>query len=282
MRLQRENNMCKRVIIPGHTGVDRPFGRHPQLRIFGMVIMLVMASLKPAHADDGMQKYEEGNKMYQSRNFNGAIIKYEEAIHAGAAVSEIYFNLGNAYYKTGNFPSAILNYERAKRLNPDDEDITFNLKLANLNTVDKIDPVPQLFYQRWWYSFVTGNTASRWATRSVILLWIALAMACIYIFSRHTGLRKVNFFAALLLVACSFFFLYLAREQDDFVRNNRSAIIMEPSAYIKSSPDDKSVNLFMLHAGTKIEIIDELRGWKKIRIANGNVGWIINEAVEVI
>ena len=92
-------------------------------------------------------------------------------------------------------------------------------------------------------------------------------MGCIYILSSNTGLRKVNFFGAVLLLLSSFFFLYLAHEEDDFIKNNRSAIITESSAYIKSSPDDKSVNLFMLHAGTKIEIIDELQGWKKIKIA---------------
>lgn len=246
------------------------------LFIGGMMISIL------SFADKRQISYEEGNKLYQLRKYEEAVKKYEEAIQAGATFSEVYFNLGNALYKSGDFPAAILNYERAKRLNPDDEDITINLKFANLNTVDKIDPVPQLFYQRWWYSFLSGNTASRWATRCIYLLWIAFFMGCIYIFSSRTGLRKVNFFGALILLICAAFFLYLAIEQNDYVKNNRSAIIMESSAYIKSSPDDKSVNLFMLHAGTKIEIIDELQGWKKIRIANGNVGWIINDAVEVI
>jgi len=235
-----------------------------------------------AMADERQTKFEEGNKLFKDRNFEGAIKKYEEALLAGAPLPEVHFNLGNAYYKTGNYPAAILNFDRAKRLKPDDEDIQFNLRLANLNTVDKIDAVPQLFYERWWYNFINGSTASKWATRSFVLLWIAFILGIVYLFSRMIGIRKITFTCAMLLLACSFFFLYLAHEQDDFVKNNRSAIIMEPSAYIKSSPDDKSVNLFMLHAGTKIEIIDELQGWKKIRIANGNIGWIVNDAVKVI
>lgn len=247
-----------------------------------MALLGLMLAFQPVMADERESGFMEGNKLYQTRNFEGAVKKYEAALLAGAGVPELYFNLGNAYYKTGNYPQAILNYERAKRLNPDDEDIAFNLKLANMNTVDKIDPVPQLFYQRWWYSFINGATASRWATRSMVMLWVSFGFAMLYLFAGHITLRKASFTIASLLLIICFFFLYLAHEQDDFVRNNRSAIIMEASAYIKSSPDDKSVNLFMLHAGTKIEIIDELQGWKKIRIANGNVGWIINNAVEVI
>lgn len=248
----------------------------------GFVLSLLLFTFFSSFADERQVKYEEGNKLYQSRNFEGAIVKYQEAIQAGASLSEVYFNLGNAFYKAGNYPAAILNFERAKKLNPDDEDVVFNLKLANLNTVDKIDPVPQLFYQKWWNSFINGSTASRWATRSVYVLWMSLVAGLVFIFIRHVGIKKINFFVGLILLLLAVFFLYLAYEQDDYVKNNRSAIIMESSAYIKSSPDDKSVNLFMLHAGTKIEIVDELQGWKKIRIANGNVGWIINEAVEVI
>jgi SH3-like domain-containing protein len=38
----------------------------------------------------------------------------------------------------------------------------------------------------------------------------------------------------------------------------------------------------MLHSGTKIDVIEEVSGWKKIKIANGNSGWMKNEDVEKI
>jgi len=252
-------------------------------RTFTLVAFILLAAV-PSFliADEREVKFSEGNKLYQARDYEGAIKKYEEALQAGSPLAEIHFNLGNAYYKTGNFPAAIINFERARRLKPDDEDIQFNLRLANLNTVDKIDPVPQLFYERWWYSFINGSTASMWSSRSMAMLWLALGLALVYLFSRNLAVRKASFTVAVLLLITSGFFLYLANEQDDYMKNNRSAIITETSAYIKSSPDDKSVNLFMLHAGTRVEIIDELQGWKKVRIANGNVGWIMNEDVEVI
>ena len=66
------------------------------------------------------------------------------------------------------------------------------------------------------------------------------------------------------------------------IYGNHGAIVMEASAYIKSSPDEKSTNLFMLHQGTKVEITEETKGWKKIKIANGNVGWVATEQVEKI
>jgi SH3-like domain-containing protein len=66
------------------------------------------------------------------------------------------------------------------------------------------------------------------------------------------------------------------------IQNNHGAIVIESSAYIKSSPEASSTNLFMLHAGTRIEVIENIEGWKKIKIANGNSGWIKEDAIEVI
>jgi SH3-like domain-containing protein len=33
---------------------------------------------------------------------------------------------------------------------------------------------------------------------------------------------------------------------------------------------------------TKVEIVEEQEGWKKIKIANGNTGWMSNAALENI
>ena len=63
----------------------------------------------------------------------------------------------------------------------------------------------------------------------------------------------------------SLFFLILKPE----------AGISTPAAYdVKSSPNTTSVDLFVLHEGTKVSILDEADGWSKIKIANGSVGWL--------
>ncbi|MBZ0242213.1 MAG: SH3 domain-containing protein, partial [Bacteroidales bacterium] len=51
-----------------------------------------------------------------------------------------------------------------------------------------------------------------------------------------------------------------------------------PTITVKSSPSASSVDLFVLHEGTKVSLLDELDGWQKIRIANGSVGWLPVEA----
>jgi SH3-like domain-containing protein len=51
---------------------------------------------------------------------------------------------------------------------------------------------------------------------------------------------------------------------------------------VKNSPDAKSSDAFVLHGGVKVQLIDSVGGWSKVRIADGKVGWLEASAVEVI
>jgi len=226
--------------------------------------------------------FEQANKFYMDQSYEKAAETYEKVLVAGKIAPEIYFNLGNAYYKTGNIAAAVLNFERAKRLRPSDPDIAYNLRMTNLNTIDKIEPVPQLFYERWWEDFVYEGSVNTRAIIVVILFWCALLTAGLYLFSNMVVVKKTAFFVTILLVITGSFACYLTYLQNHHLNEHKAAVIFAESAYAKSSPDDKSANLFLLHAGTRIEVLDALKGWKKVRIANGNEGWITEDAIEII
>lgn len=226
--------------------------------------------------------FNQANKLYMDQSYEKAAEAYEKLVATGKVAPEVYFNLGNAYYKTGNVAAAVLNYERARRLRPSDADIAYNLRMANLTTIDKIEPVPQLFYEKWWEDFVYEGSINTRALIAVILFWGALLIAAVYLFTNSVIIKKATFFLTLMLVLAGSFTCYLTYLQNRHLNDHRAAIIFAASAYAKSSPDEKSANLFLLHAGTRIEVLDELKGWKKVRIANGNEGWIASDAIEII
>ena len=49
---------------------------------------------------------------------------------------------------------------------------------------------------------------------------------------------------------------------------------MTPTVTVKSSPSTDSVDLFVLHEGAKVEVVDTQGEWAQIRIANGSYGWL--------
>jgi len=226
--------------------------------------------------------YREANLAYQEKDYLKAIDLYQDVIKQGHISPELYYNLGNAWYKSGDVPHSILNYERALKMNPGDEDAIFNLKIASLKVVDKIDPVPQIFYKRWIDSLTTLMSTDNWCKVLIAILWLSLIFALIFLFGGSVRVRKSGF---ILAGVCLFIFLIAflitsRSHSQNVVQEN--AIVMSASVYVKSSPDSKGNDLFIIHEGTKVEVLDELNEWKKIKLLNGNVGWLLNSEIEKI
>ncbi len=232
----------------------------------------------PGHLD----VYRQANMAYQERNYANAIELYNSLLKEGQLAPELYFNLGNAYYKTGNVPQSILNYERALKMNPKDEDALFNLKIAKLKIIDKVDPVPQIFYKRWFESLTNLLSPDDWSTLLLVLLWLSLLSSLMYLFGHSVSLRKTGFILSLSFLALVLFSFAIASESNSKIHSEKEAIVMSASVYVKSSPDLRGNDLFIIHEGIKVELLDELKDWKKIKLINGNIGWLLAKDIEII
>jgi uncharacterized protein YgiM (DUF1202 family) len=51
---------------------------------------------------------------------------------------------------------------------------------------------------------------------------------------------------------------------------------------VKNSPDARSSDAFILHAGVKVLVLDSVSGWVQVRLADGKVGWIEGNSLERI
>lgn len=222
------------------------------------------------------------NKAYLDNQYSHATELYEEILALGLESVNLYYNLGNAYFREGRYGRAILNYERALRLKPGHENSYFNLLVAQSRIVDKVTPVPTIFYVRWWRSFYSVFSINNWGWMVIVCLLMALICLGYYFFTSKRR-NKILAFAG----ACGFFFLMLvsnlaARSQHYNNHKRMEGIIILPRVAAKSSPSETSPELFVVHEGSKGLIINELNEWFEIRLANGNVGWVKKGSLEVI
>jgi tetratricopeptide (TPR) repeat protein len=228
------------------------------------------------------QVYEQANSLYQQGKVAEARDLYESIVQNGHVSGDIYYNLGNAHYKTGNIAKAILSYERARRLMPSDEDLRHNLQLANLLITDRIEPAPRLFVWDTWdavKNMVSTRTAT-WLAYSVFIVFV-LSVSLVLL-ARTYRLRKAGFVASVVagLTLVVFLTFLFAKIADD--RRTDEAIVLASITTVKNSPDSRSSDAFVLHAGVKIQIIDSVSDWVKIRLADGKVGWMEKGAAERI
>ncbi len=243
------------------------------------LFICTMTGLRAASPD---ALFELGNKAYQRLQFDSAAHHYQQIEKQGLNSADLQFNLGNCYYKLKQVAPAIWHYERALALNPSDEDARANLNLANLLVIDKITPVPSLFYQRWLNALYKAYPADKMARASIASAWFILLSILLFLLSSSSNLKKFCFFSGALATVFLILCLLFAVQSKNKAEEAKDAILFASSAYIKSSPDSKSQDLFILHEGVKMQLLDHIGDWYRVRIANGNEGWIQQENFRTI
>ena len=84
---------------------------------------------------------------------------------------------------------------------------------------------------------------------------------------------------SLFLAVCTVFFSYIQKFR---LQNRDHAIVFSPVVNIKGSPADDGVDLFLLHEGTKVEIIEKRETWVNIKLKDGMEGWIRLKTIQII
>jgi len=74
--------------------------------------------------------YRRGNGYYEKRDYDRAILDYDEAIRLNPSHANAHSNRGVAYARKGDYDHAILDYDEAIRLNPNHADAFSNRGVA--------------------------------------------------------------------------------------------------------------------------------------------------------
>ena len=220
------------------------------------------------------QVFELGNKQYVNENYSAAISLYDSILISGMESSELYYNLGNCHYKTNDWANAIWHYEKSLQLN-NNEKTKHNLELVKLKIIDRIEPLPQLFYKKWWINLTQNLSTQVW---QILTLFGMGFIFILQLISQFTSLKNkliTKIFSAITVII-------LLITQTSYHNNftKKEAIIFSETITVNSAPTISSTNLFTLHSGSKVEIIDTIGDWINIKIANGNSGWIAQNSIK--
>ena len=245
------------------------------MKRYTLLILCVVAAMGNILAQNiGDTWFEQANAAYNAGSYDTAVVMYQKIIDADMESVPVYYNMGNAYYKLHNYPMAIYNYEKALKLDPSNDDVQTNLAIANLAIVDKIEPMPQPFYVKWWHSARAWLSGDQWAWCSIAFFALLLVALFMFLRSRRIGVRKLGFFGGIVFLVVFAVSVVFAAQLKQAAVNHDQAIVMAPTATVKSTPNENSVDLFVLHEGSKVTILETSNGWNKIRIANGSLGWL--------
>ena len=248
------------------------------------LILLVVPVAASAENDAYVDSlWNSANASYVEGRWADAVSDYEKIADMGLESAALYCNTGDAWFKDGNVPMAILYYERALNIDPSYSDARYNLELLNSAVQDRIDPVPELILKAWARKVCWMMDSDSWAVCFLVLLAFSLALMLVFVLAPTAGWRRTGFFtgiAVLLLAVASLAFSIW--QKNDYM-NADDAIIMRPVTSVKSSPSsESSTDLFILHEGTKVKVLDTVGKWNNIELADGRQGWIPSDDIEII
>jgi tetratricopeptide (TPR) repeat protein len=262
------------------TARSRPvafFYRH----FFWLSLLAAVLSAAPASAqinEAALRAFEQGNDHYRSERYGDALTAYRKADSAGLTGAALHFNRGNALYRMDRIGPARLAYERAARLRPDDPRIRHNIEQLRQRLAETIPEQPDPFWTRWWQL-----ARSQWSALQFFLVGAALYLGGLGLFgfglfeSQRRRWRRLLAIAltggAILLFGAAF----LASWQ---TIHPRQAVVMAQETSLRVRPGSSSERTRKLHEGVLLRVANHDSTWTRVRLPNGETGWLPSSALE--
>ena len=102
-----------------------------------------------------------------------------------------------------------------------------------------------------------------------------LASILVCAFMSNISIRKAGFYGCLFMLFVTVVANLCALFQHHAIVNRHYAIIMSPAVTVKSSPSDTSTDLFIIHEGAKVEMLDQsMKEWCEVKLEEGKVWWV--------
>ena len=243
-----------------------------------LFLLLIIANQVTAQNVDSL--FVSANNLYKNEKFEEAIEQYKAIESQELTSSELYYNLGNSYYKLNKVGPSIYYYEKALKLNPLNEDVKNNLIFAKRLALDNIEALPQTVFQKLNKNYVQKLSYNQWAIVAVVFSILASLLFLLFYFSETPSKKRFYFVTSII----SFFFListiFITYTQHNFTIKNKEAIVFAEETEVRNAPTLNSEEVFTLHEGTKVIVLDEVDNWKKIKLIDGKIGWIISSEIK--
>lgn len=187
---------------------------------------------------------------------------------------KLYFNIANTYFQLGQYPLAIAYYLRAQNLMPGNEKVELNLKITQnklgIQSIKKTSIFDKIFF------FHNFPMPLKLQTLFVLSTLTFLLGSCFFWYPFH-GLKTITFIAtvALLLLLLSLFYTY-------YLAPSVGVILKANELYQDAGTQYSKVLSTPLLPGTEVNVIDVTGKWLKIKTADGVVGYIPYDSIQII
>ena len=239
-----------------------------------IICILCLSTCLSGLAQDDKDMLNEGSAAYEAKSYDEAIQQYEKVLKEGNHSVALYNNMASSHYQKGEFAYAVLYYEKGLKLDPFNKSILHNLNLAKEALDNDIVKIPEFFLSRAWkfvYSRLSSNT---WFLISFISLCACVYALGLWLLRAQRETKKKGFVAGVALFMLAVFTFFLSQSRARFQYNNNTAIVLPSKTPLKSAPEEANDPIMTLEPGVKLIFLDEIGEYKKVKLENGQIGWV--------
>lgn len=224
--------------------------------------------------------FEQANAAYAEENYGEAIERYEQILAEGETAVAVHFNLGNSYYKLDRVAPSIYHFEKALQLDPTDEDVRNNLTFARTMAIDAIEDPETAGIAGFFERSTSMLDTEEWAWIGIFCMLLFVIFFLGYYFSRKPVMKRILFICGMLFILLSITSVTIGFSRENIHQSESFAIVFAEETEVRSEPNNRSSEVFSLHEGARVEVMEEFRQWARIRLPNGSQGWIFQEDIK--
>ncbi|MEM6647706.1 MAG: SH3 domain-containing protein [Bacteroidota bacterium] len=216
--------------------------------------------------------FDDANRHYQAGAYAEAIAQYQQAEASGYESGPLYYNMANAYYRLDEVGQAVRYYERARLLMPESPEVAHNLSIVRAGLTDQLSILPEPFWERWWVRIEQAVGSNLLFAFGVVFYVLAMGLVGYRIWKedRNPWLRRVRWMAFLMgglfLLAAFFASLREARPGP--------AVVITDATPLRLSPSGSAEAELQVHEGLMLDVLQESDAWTRVRLPNGQEGWV--------
>ncbi len=239
------------------------------LRVLALALASVLAAPSLAAGPvDAAALWQEAASANAAGELDRAAAAYRTLLDAGYIDVNVYYNLGNVYHQLGLMPHAILAWRRGAELAPRDPDLMANLDFVRRSTVDGVyAPDPEPWFAPWQSALSVAEGV--WLGAGLT----GLGLVLLGLRRRGPETSAVGLGLLALLVGGLVF-------MGAWVRQGLPPVAVMLVDELKVTSDlGGGVELFVLHAGAEVSVVEAAAGRLLIALPDGRRGWALESAM---
>ncbi len=238
-----------------------------------LLLLLAMAGGASPQEDFAM-----ANNHFQAGRYETALEIYQ-GIDRQLTHWQVLYNIGNCYYKLNRPLEAKIHYLRARKYQPLDRSIAKNIAIVDREFADIVAPETPDFISR--AILVLQAVLSLNLLSLLLLLGILLLNVFLFLLLRKGRNKKFIYglaFSVLLSLALGGYHL----QRTTALKKTTAAVVSAADAVLRSGPGTVNTELFKVHAGLEVKILDRRREWVQVAASLQVAGWIEIEDLTLI